>query len=201
VNCGGLYADDIAHKMDAGKNYSIVPFRGEYFKLNDGHRPVLNSMLYPAPDLKYPFLGVHWTKKITGETWIGPNATMALGREAYGTLQIIGSDLLKMAAKKSFWKMFAKREFQRLAWTQLQVSLSKKRFVEEARRLISEVSPEDFTRARSGIRAQLVNNDGELIDDIVVEKKNNAVHVLNAVSPGFTCSLPFGRYLAEMLIS
>ncbi len=199
INCGGVYADDIAHQMGVGKNYTIVPFRGDYYKVRAERQDVLKSMLYPAPDINYPFLGVHWTKKISGETWIGPNAAMAGGRETYGAFGLNIGDTLNMLRRKAFWKMVGKQEFRRLAWEQLNISLSRARFVEEARKLISDVTAADFTRAKSGIRPQLVNEHGDMIEDIVIEKQGRAIHVLNAVSPGFTCSLPFGRHVAKML--
>ncbi len=199
VNCGGLYADEIAHQLGVGLRYSIVPFRGEYYKLSSTKAGIVNSMIYPVPDLHYPFLGVHWTKTIDGDLIIGPNATIALGRESYSPTSIGWIDTLKMLSKSNFWNQFKSADFRKMAWGQIKISFSRDKFIAEARKLVPNVDPADFKKGKSGNRAQLVDVEGKLVDDMIVEKKGRSLHVLNAVSPGFTCSLPFADYLVDSL--
>lgn len=198
-NCAGLHADQLAQKMGVGGEYRIIPFRGEYFRIRPEKRNLVRSMVYPVPDLRYPFLGVHWTKTVEGDLKIGPNAIIALGREAYTRWQINIKDVGGMIFSSHFWNMIKDDEFKKTARNQIAVSLSMNRFVREAQKLVPGVISSDFEPWKSGIRAQLVKKSGELVEDIVVEKKDNAIHVLNAVSPGFTCSLPFADYLASQI--
>lgn len=200
MNCAGLYADEVAHLTGVGLEYSIVPFRGEYFKLKPEKKTLVRSMIYPVPDLNYPFLGVHWTKMITGDLMIGPSATMAFGRESYSPFSIGWVDSLKMISKTSFWNMFRSKDFRRLAWGQIVMSFDRERFIQEARRLVAGVSSDDFVPGKNGNRAQVINRNGKMVDDILVEKSGASLHVLNAVSPGFTCSLPFADYLVDTLL-
>ena len=198
VNCAGLYADRVAHFLDVGKNYRIVPFRGEYFKLSPFKSGIINSMVYPVPNLKYPFLGVHWTKKIDGSVAIGPNAVIAFGRESYKTFAINWREALAML-DLSFFKMLASVEFREHAFDQLRLSVSKAAFLKEALRLVAGINKEDLLPGPAGNRAQLVNERGNLVDDLVVETKGSSVHVLNAVSPGFTSALPFADFVLSQL--
>lgn len=198
-NCAGLYADEVAHKMGVGLEYTIVPFRGEYFKIRSAKKDLVRSMIYPVPDLNYPFLGVHWTKMISGDLMIGPSATMAFGRESYHPLSIGWKDSFKMALKPNFWNMFRSSDFRRLAWGQIKMSFDRERFIAEAQRLVSGADASDFEPGKNGNRAQMVDRTGKLVDDIVVKQQGGSLHVLNAVSPGFTCSLPFADYLVDTL--
>ncbi|MCG3204434.1 MAG: L-2-hydroxyglutarate oxidase LhgO [Elusimicrobia bacterium] len=200
-NCAGLYADEVAHKLDVGTQYTIVPFRGEYYKLTPEKSTLVNSMIYPVPDLNYPFLGVHWTKTITGELMIGPSATMAFGRESYKPLSVGWIDTLKMVTKENFWSMFKSKDFRRMAWSQIKMSLNHAEFIREAQKLVRGSEIRDFKPGKSGNRAQVVNETGKLVDDMLVEKKGTALHVLNAVSPGFTCALPFADHLVDTLLN
>ena len=198
INCAGLYADKVAHMIGVGQNFTIIPFRGEYYKVVPSKSNIINSMVYPVPNLKYPFLGVHWTKKIDGSVAIGPNAVIAFGRESYKTLAIQWKETLAMV-RAPFLKMLASSEFREHALRQLRLSLSKKAFIEEARQLVTGVNVEDLLAGSAGNRAQLIDRAGNLVDDLVVEKKNNSIHVLNAVSPGFTSALPFADFVLSQL--
>ncbi len=199
-NCAGLYADEVAHMMGVGKNYTIVPFRGEYFKLKSAKKDLVRSMIYPVPDLNYPFLGVHWTKMITGDLMIGPSAAMAFGRESYSAFSIGWKDMLKMSTKQGFWRLFQSKDFRRLAREQIAMSFSREKFISEAQRLVKGAELGDFVPGKNGNRAQVVDKSGKMVDDILVEKHGLSIHVLNAVSPGFTCSLPFADYLVDTLL-
>jgi L-2-hydroxyglutarate oxidase len=132
---------------------------------------------------------------------IGPNAIIALGRESYSRWSVGLADTVDMVFSPHFLNMVRSSEFRTVARQQIAVSFSRKRFVEDAKKLVPGVDVSDFEPWKSGIRAQLVNKKGVMVDDIVVEKKDNALHVLNAVSPGFTCSLPFADHLADQLLS
>lgn len=200
INCAGLYADQIAQILEVGVDYRIIPFRGEYYKLPKEKWGLINSMVYPVPNLKYPFLGVHWTKKIDGSVALGPNAVLAFGRESYSTFKINAPEFIDMLFSPQFLSLMTKPEFWRLAAHQLRLSTSKKAYIEEASILVDGAEPEDLMPGPAGNRAQLVNRKGELVDDIVVEQKRGSWHVLNAVSPGFTSSLAFADYLAERIL-
>lgn len=197
-NCAGLYADQIAHKLNVGTDYRIIPFRGDYYKIRSAKSGILNSMIYPVPDLNYPFLGVHWTKSINGETHVGPCAALAFGKESYRAFQINISESWSMITTPQFRNLWRSTSFRKLAWDQIKVTFSRKQFIAQAQRLIPAVNPSDFVRAESGNRAQLVHRNGQMVEDILVEKKGNSVHVLNAVSPGMTCALPFADYVVDL---
>lgn len=199
INCAGLHADRLAHQVGAGTPYSIVPFRGEFYYLDPEKAGLIRSMIYSVPDIRYPFLGVHWTRTVHGKVKVGPNAVLALGREAYGTFQVQPVDVARMTLDPRFWRMVGGSEFRRLAGENLRSSLSKTTFLRHAFTLVKGAEPRDFKKGPSGIRAQLVDEEGSLVDDIVVEKKGASLHVLNAISPGLTCSLPFADHLAGQL--
>jgi|CXWL01.1.fsa_nt_gi L-2-hydroxyglutarate oxidase len=200
INCAGLYADHIAHSLGAGLDYTIIPFRGEFYYLNPAKAGIMRSIVYDTPDLQYPFLGIHWTRSPGGAVKVGPNAILALGREAYTWGQSNAKESMDMVCDPRFWKMAASSEFMRMLARNARTSLSKSAFLEQAVALIQGASLEDFNAGGSGIRAQIVDREGRLHDDILLEAKGNALHVLNAVSPGLTCSLPFAEHLADRLL-
>lgn len=199
LNCAGLHADRIAHMVGVGLGYTIVPFRGEYFKLRSELSSLVQAMIYPIPDLAFPFLGIHWTKTVQDELKIGPNAMIAFGRESYRFWDIHLKDCLEMLAKPGVWRLLFNPQFQRLAKEQLQSSLNRNAFLKEAASLVKGIKIGDFVPGPAGIRAQLVDQTGKLVDDLLIESKEGGVHVLNAVSPGLTCSLAFADYLCDQL--
>ncbi len=199
VNCAGLYADKIAHMQGVGLGFSIFPFRGQYFYIRPEKSGIINSMVYPVPDLKYPFLGVHWTKKIDGRTAIGPNAMLALGRESYHPWDIHAMETLQMLLSRNFLALMGQPSFQRLALKQIELSLSRDAFARDAALLVRGAVVDDFSAGKAGNRAQLVGRDGKMVDDMLVITAEGAVHVLNAVSPGFTSSMPFAEHVAGLL--
>lgn len=194
VNAAGLHADRVAAALC--KDLRVVPFRGFYAELRPERRHLVRSHVYAAPDLQFPFLGVHLSRRTDGRVMVGPGAMLALGREAYRTFGMSPRDLGSLLAWPGFWRMMADRQMLRLARTELAKSLRLKSIWKEARLLVPEVRPKDLVRAHAGNRAQLVDRRGKLVDDIVVRETARTVHVLNAVSPGLTCSLPFGADLA-----
>lgn len=199
INCAGLYADVVAHQLGVGKNYAIFPFRGEYLYLKPAKSDLIRSMVYPAPDLNYPFLGVHWTKKINGRVALGPNATLAFGRESYKAFHIHIGETARMVFSRNFMALFQSSAFRKLALKQIRLSLFKEEFMKEASALVRGATAEDIEPGPAGNRAQLVDRQGRLLDDMALERKGASWHVLNAVSPGLTCSLPFADYLVEQI--
>ncbi len=200
VNAAGLYADTLARQLGVGEGYRIVPFRGEYYELVPGRIDVCRSMIYPTPDPELPFLGVHYTRRTDGKVIVGPNAVLAFGREAYRNTEFDLRELAGTLGYPGFWRLLADRTMLGVAVDELRKSYRKSAFVGAARRLVPEVRAADFRPSFAGIRAQLVSADGELVADPVFAEGPNSLHVLNAVSPGLTASLPFGDHLADRVL-
>jgi L-2-hydroxyglutarate oxidase len=197
VNAAGLYADRLAHQLDVGRGMQVVPFRGEYYELVPDRRELCRTMIYPTPDPELPFLGVHFTRRTDGKVIVGPNAVLAFGREAYRNTDFDLEELAGTLGYEGFWRLIASRKMLGVAADELAKSYLKERFVEASRKLVPGVRESDFARSYAGIRAQLVSEDGELVKQPVFEHGNRSTHVLNAVSPGLTSSLPFGEYVAD----
>lgn len=200
VNAAGLYADKLAHQLGVGHSYHIVPFRGEYYELVPDRESLVNSMIYPVPDPDLPFLGVHYTRRTDGKIIVGPNAVLAFGREAYDNMDISPRELADTIAFSGFWKLMLSDDMPSVAWDELNKSYRKSKFVEAAQRLLPSVRKADFTKSYAGIRAQVVSSDGRLVKDPLFEHGDGSTHVLNAVSPGLTSSLPFGEHLADEVL-
>jgi L-2-hydroxyglutarate oxidase len=195
VNCAGLHADRLAGAV--ARDMRIVPFRGYYVELHAEFRYLVRSHIYTVPDLAVPFLGLHCSRRVDGRVTVGPGAMLALGREAYRFTEVNPKDLLSILTWPGFYRLLATRGFPRLAMRELAKSLSLWPILAEARRLIPALKHGSLVRSFAGNRAQLVSRTGELIEDIVVRETPRAVHILNAVSPGLTCSLPFGEAIAS----
>jgi len=191
INCAGLYADRIAHMMNLGRKYRIIPFKGKYLKVDTK----INSMVYQVPDPEFPFLKVHLTKTIGGDVLAGPTSTWAFsGRESYEG-KFNANEFLEQVLSRNLWNLAKSGKFRNLVYENAAISLFKSRFVREVNGLIREqITKKDVTGYRAGIRAQLVDNKGRMIDDIIVEQNTHSTHILNAISPGMTLALPFARY-------
>lgn len=200
VNAAGLHADRLAQQLGVGGGYRIVPFRGEYYEIATGRRDLVNTMLYPTPDPELPFLGVHFTRRADDRVIVGPNAVLAFGREAYDNTRFDIGDLVETVGYPGFWRFLASAKMLRIAANELHGSYSKSRFTSVAQRLVPAIRSEDLVSSYAGIRAQLVADDGTLIRDPTFEEGDRSLHVLNAVSPGLTSSLPLGDHLAERVI-
>jgi len=198
LNCAGLHADRLAGPL--ASDVRIIPFRGYYAELRQGRTELVRSHVYAAPDLTFPFLGVHLSRRTDGRVIVGPGAMLAFGREAYRFEQVQLADLLRTLTWPGFYRMMARRRVRALVRSEVLKSLFLSRISREARLLIPELESGDLIRSYAGNRAQLVSRTGELVDDIVLRESEHTVHVLNAVSPGLTCSLPFGAYLAQLCI-
>ncbi|WP_135301966.1 L-2-hydroxyglutarate oxidase [Haloarcula amylovorans] len=199
VNAAGLHADTLAHQLGVGEEYQVVPFRGEYYEITPDRADLCQTMIYPTPDPDLPFLGVHYTRRTDGKVIVGPNAVLAFGREAYDNTDVNPADLAETLTYEGFRKLLSSKMMLSVAWDELNKSYRKQKFTEASQRLVPDVRAEDLEKSYAGIRAQLVSDDGELVKDPLFVERENAVHILNAVSPGLTSSLPFGEHIAETL--
>jgi L-2-hydroxyglutarate oxidase LhgO len=200
VNAGGLYADKIARKLGHSRRYSIVPFRGQYFKLTKEKRVLVRGMIYPSPNLEFPFLGVHFTKRTDGSVILGPNAVLAGGREAYTPSDFSVRETLQALTFPGLIRAAFNPVFIRMAASEFHTAWDVTRFISLAKQLVPEVESGDLLMDTSGIRAQLMSTKGKLVDDFVIEWGEDSVHILNSVSPGMTCSLPFADYVVAQAV-
>ena len=201
INCAGTYADKIAHKYDVGLEYHILPFRGNYYHLNPELCLDIRGNIYPVPDLRNPFLGVHFTKRPDGNVIVGPTALPLMGREQYADFKTANTeDMLRMGKFLMSLLKSNKDHFRSVALTEM-VKATKVGFFQEAKRLVKKLSISDLKSGRNpGIRAQLIDiNSMKLINDFLVLSGNDSTHILNAVSPAFTCSLSFSEYVVSNL--
>jgi L-2-hydroxyglutarate oxidase len=197
VNAAGLYADVVANEF--ADDVRVIPFRGYYAELRLDRIQLVNNHIYATPDLKFPFLGIHFSRRTDGRVLVGPGAMLALGREAYTLTSMRGGKLGRTLGWAGFYRMLCRSEFQALLRREIKKSLSIRAIAREARQLVPAIRDHELVRSFAGNRAQLVDRQGRLVDDIVVRNSEHCVHVLNAVSPGLTCSLPFGREIASQV--
>lgn len=199
VNCGGLQSDRIAKKCGVEPEVMIIPFRGEYYKIKPEKEHLVKNLIYPVPDPRFPFLGVHYTRMIKGGVEAGPNAVLAFKREGYGYTDISIGDLTAMFTYTGFWKMALK--FYKMGFGEMYRSIVKSAFVKALQKLIPEISEADVIREGAGVRAQALSKTGKLLDDFSIQETKNMVHVLNAPSPAATASLSIGQKIADIIIS
>jgi len=195
VNCAGLHADRLAGSLSS--DFRIIPFRGYYAELTPSARDLVVSHVYPAPDLRFPFLGVHVSRRVDGRVLVGPGAMLAFAREGYQFAEVRWRDLLDTLTWPGFYRLLRRPEFVRLTLKETLKCLSLRRIWAEASLLIPALKPGDLKWSYAGNRAQLLSRAGELLEDFVLRETPKTIHVLNAVSPGLTSSLPFGELLAN----
>lgn len=195
VNCAGLYCDVLARHTGIQPDLQIIPFRGEYVFLRPERRSLVNGLIYPVPDPRFPFLGVHFTRTIYGDVEAGPNAVLAFAREGYTMGRIHPGELLATLTYPGLWAMG--RKYWRTGFYEFYRSLSRKALISSLQRLIPEVSLPDIASGGAGVRAQAVTRDGSLVDDFHIVESPRAIHVLNAPSPAATASLAIGRHIAK----
>lgn len=196
INCGGLHSDRIATLSGAKPDAKIVPFRGEYYKLIPSQISLVKGLIYPVPDPRFPFLGVHFTRMIGGGVEAGPNAVLALKREGYAKTSFSLRDSIETLTYPGFWRMA--RKHWRMGMEEIHRSLSKKAFVHALQNLIPEIRVEHLQDGGAGVRAQALLPDGAMLDDFKIVRSGRAIHVLNAPSPAATASLCIGEQIAVM---
>ncbi|MES1244273.1 MAG: L-2-hydroxyglutarate oxidase [Acidobacteriota bacterium] len=199
VNCAGLQSDRVARLCGAEPDVRIVPFRGEYYEAVPEKRTLVRALIYPVPDPRFPFLGVHLTRMIDGGLEAGPNAVLALKREGYRWRDVSVRDALDTAGWPGFWKLAGR--FWKIGAYEVWRSLAKSAFVRDLQRLVPDIRSEDLQRAGAGVRAQALDRDGAPLDDFRIVETERAVHILNAPSPGATASMAIGREVAGMVLA
>jgi (S)-2-hydroxyglutarate dehydrogenase len=197
VNCAGLYSDRIARLAGHDPGLMLVPFRGEYYDLAPARTSLVKALIYPVPDPAYPFLGVHFTKRIHGNVDAGPNAVLAFRREGYRRTDFDLRETMEVFEYSGFRAMA--RQHWKNGLGEMRRSWSKRMFVQSCQSLVPEVRMEDMTAGGSGVRAQAVAEDGTLVDDFRFVAREQFLHVLNVPSPAATASLPIGREIVEMV--
>ena len=196
INCTGLHSDKIS-KLTSEIKSKIVPFRGEYYKLKPESEHLVKNLIYPVPDPKYPFLGVHFTKLITGGIEAGPNAVLAFSREGYSLFNINLIDIFDYITFKGFWKFILKHKY--MCFKELYQSISKKQFTKSLQKLVPNIKEDDLIKGGAGVRAQAMSNTGELIQDFEIVIKDNVCNVINCPSPAATSSLSIADYIIKQI--
>lgn len=199
INCAGLHCDRIAQLAGERRDMRILPFRGEYYKLKPARQHLVRNLIYPVPDPRFPFLGVHLTRLIHGGIEAGPNAVLATSREGYRKTDFNALDLFDALSYRGFWRFL--RRYPSTAWFELRRSFSRHLFCRSLRRLVPEIQPEDLETGGAGVRAQAISPAGELVQEFCLIARPNALHVLNAPSPAATASLAIGAEIVSMIRS
>ena len=198
INCAGLQADRVARMCGLEPNCRIIPFRGEYCELAPERAALVRNLLYPVPDPRLPFVGVHFTRRITGGVEAGPTAVLTFNRHGYRRWNLSSADAIEMLGYPGLWRMAA--TYWRTGLSELWRSMSRQAFTRALQRLVPELTAADLRPARSGVRAQAVDPNGRLVDDFRIMQAQRMIHVLNAPSPAATASISIGRFIAEMAI-
>ncbi len=197
INCAGLFSDRVARFGGLDPGVKIVPFRGEYYELIPNKRHLVKTLIYPVPNPDFPFLGVHFTRMIDGSVHAGPNAVLAFRREGYEKADFNLRDFCETLTYRGFWKL-ARKHF-REGMREIYRSFSKAAFVRSLQQLIPEIEPADLIPCKAGVRAQALLNDGRLVDDFLMIRGHNALHVCNAPSPAATASLEIAKTIVAQI--
>ncbi len=197
ISAVGLYADRMANRSGINPEMMIIPFRGEYWRLKESKRSLVKNLIYPVPNPKFPFLGVHMTRHIDGSVSAGPNAVLAFSREGYGWGNVNAKDLFEILSYPGMWNLA--NSFLKEGLKEMYRSLMKSAFLASIQELVPEIDSSDLVRGEAGVRAQAIRADGSLLDDFYLLEKKNAVFVLNAPSPAATASLEIGKYIADKI--
>lgn len=200
VSCAGLYSDKIASMINGGNelDFRIIPFRGEYYQLKNQAKHLIKNLIYPVPDPEFPFLGVHFTRRMDGIVEAGPNAVLAFKKEGYKKTDLNINELFSTLGFKGFHKIAKK--YWKTGFYEIYRSFSKKEFVRSLQKLIPEIKENDLLKGGSGVRAQACRSDGSLIDDFLFQEKGQIINVCNAPSPGATSSLSIGETIADKVL-
>lgn len=198
INCGGLQSDRIAKMCGVDPGLKIIPFRGEYYEIIEDKHYLVKNLVYPVPDPRFPFLGVHFTRMVHGGVEAGPNAVLAMKREGYKKFDFSFKDNVELLFYKGFWKMGLKH--WRMGMGEMYRSFSKSAFTRALRRLLPEIEKKDLKPGGAGVRAQALEPDGFLVDDFRIKETGHMVHVLNAPSPAATASINIGKTIAGIAL-
>jgi len=198
VTCGGLQADRLVRAAGQKTAAKIVPFRGEYYQIKKERQFLVRNLIYPVPDPKFPFLGVHFTRLVNGGVEAGPNAVLAFAREGYKWTTINPRDLAESLLFPGLWKFLAK--YPSMCGYEIRRSFSRAEFTRSLQRLVPEIRKEDLARGGAGVRAQAMLPEGKLVDDFHFEETAGILHVINAPSPAATASLAIGQRIVEKIL-
>lgn len=199
INCCGLQSDEVAALSERKIDTRIIPFRGEYYKIKPEKRYLVKNLIYPVPDPAFPFLGVHFTRMISGEVEAGPNAVLSFRKEGYSKTSFSMRDSFKTFTWRGFYSIASK--YYNTGFGEFKRSFSKKAFVKALRKLMPEITAQDLIPGGAGVRAQAISIDGRLIDDFLIHDSGRIVNVLNAPSPAATSSLAIGQAIAEKILN
>ena len=197
VNCAGLQCDRVSQLAGERRDTRILPFRGEYFKIRPERQYLVRNLIYPTSDPRLPFLGLHFTRLIHGGIEAGPNAVLAFAREGYRKTDFNLADFIDALTYRGFWRFLAR--YPSIARYELRRSFSRELFCRSLQRLVPEIQPGDLAASGSGVRAQALLADGEIVQDFSIIVRDNALHVLSAPSPAATASLAIGAEIASMV--
>jgi L-2-hydroxyglutarate oxidase len=197
ISCAGLYSDRIARADRSDPGARVVPFRGEYYELRPEARHLVKGLIYPVPDTRFPFLGVHLTRSIDGGVHAGPNAVLAFAREGYTRWRIDVHDLADTLLYRGFWILAS--NFWREGAAEMLRSISRRRFTESLQQLVPAITIADLVPAEAGVRAQSITPDGSIVDDFLIVRSEGSLHVCNAPSPAATASLEIAKEVADRL--
>src|SRR4030095_2742487 len=197
INCAGLYSDRITRLAGKEPGVKIVPFRGEYYELAPNKRDLVKTLIYPVPNPDFPFLGVHFTRMIDGSVHCGPNAVLAFKREGYKKTDFNLGDFCETMSYRGFWTLAGKNFGEGIK--EMYRSVSKAAFVRSLQQLIPEVQAADLVPCEAGVRAQALLDNGSLVDDFLIVRGHNALHVCNAPSPAATASLEIGKAIVAQI--
>jgi L-2-hydroxyglutarate oxidase len=198
VTCAGLHSDRVAALTGRKRDVRIIPFRGEYHQIRPERQHLVRNLIYPVPDPKFPFLGVHFTRLIHGGVEAGPNAVLALAREGYTKSHLNPGDVLDALSFPGLWRFLGK--YPKMCWEETRRSFSRALFCASLQRLVPEIQPEDLAPGGAGVRAQAMAADGSLVEDFHFVEGPGELHVVNAPSPGATASLAIGEEIAERIL-
>jgi L-2-hydroxyglutarate oxidase len=199
INCAGLYSDAITRMAGCNTDLEIIPFRGEYYEIKSERRHLVRNPIYPVPDPRFPFLGVHFTRHVNGSIEAGPNAVLALRREGYTGSDPDLTEAVEMLQWPGFWKMA--RKFWRKGFEEQFRSWVKPAFTSALQRMVPELTADDLVPGGSGVRAQAVDRNGNLVDDFCYVHSRRMIHVCNVPSPAATASLEIGREVVDRVVN
>jgi L-2-hydroxyglutarate oxidase LhgO len=194
-----LHSDRLARLAGDAEEPAIVPFRGEYMTVSPNKAHLIRGLIYPVPDARYPFLGVHFTRRVAGGVEVGPNAVLAFSREGYGRFDVDAGELRRLASCTGMWRL-ARRHW-RTGIREIRGALSMRAYMASAQAYVPDIGAADVVRGASGVRAQALARDGDLIDDFVIHRAGPVTAVRNAPSPAATSSMAIAEHIAEAVLA